>query len=78
MATIKTLSRGNKRDPKSGGYVFLSMLIGLLIAGLAFGTVAGSIALLVRNAATIKSELFRDIEKRNTLTLEKKTVFDEK
>jgi hypothetical protein len=53
------------------------MIIGLLIAGLSFGTVAGSIALLVRNVATIKTELLHGIEQRNAAATDKKTLFGE-
>ena len=75
MATIKTSLPGNKQRGRSEGYVLLSMIIGLLIAGMSFGTVAGSIALLVRNAATIKSDLLHGIEQRSAAAVDMKTVF---
>ncbi len=74
MATTKTSPPGSKERRHSGGYVLLSMIIGLLIAGMLFGSVGGSIALLVRNAATIKTELLKGIERRNTAAIDKKIV----
>jgi hypothetical protein len=67
---------GNNRRNRSGGFVFLSVIIALLIVGMAFGTMAGSIAILVRNVALIKIDLLQGIEKRNTLALEKKIDFE--
>jgi len=75
MATTKTSRPGTDRRRRSGGYVFLSMIIGLLIAGVSFATVAGSIALLVRNAAAVKTDLLHGIEQRNSAAVERKTVF---
>ena len=76
MATTKTSPPGSKRLRRSGGYVFLSMIIGFLIAGLSFSTVAGSIALLVKNTATIKVELLQGIEHRNAAAIDKKVIFE--
>jgi hypothetical protein len=58
--------------------VLFSLVIGVIIAGLAFATVAGSIALLVKNAAALKTELFTDIEQRNTRAVTLKTDFSDK
>lgn len=76
MATIKTSPPGSKSRRLSGGYVFLSMIIALLIAGMSFSNVAGSIALLVKNAAAINSDLLRGIEQRNAAATDKKVIFE--
>jgi hypothetical protein len=51
------------------------LVIAMIIGALAFTTIAGSIALLVRNAAAMKTELYEDIDRRNTLAAELKTDF---
>jgi hypothetical protein len=51
------------------------MAIAVIIGALAFATVAGSIALLVRNAATLKTGLFADMDRRNARAVEMKTEF---
>ena len=55
--------------------MLISQVIGVIIGALAFAAMAGSIALVVKNAAGLKTELTTGIEQRNASAVEMKTLF---